>query len=123
MGKRIAGIAYLKADGVQYALKGSFTVSPSKVEREGIAGQDRVHGYKEMPRVPSISGDISMVAELSLEALEAITNATVTAELASGHVYLLQQAWTKSAFEVNTADGQVSVVWEGIDCHELMPAG
>ncbi|MCX5496435.1 phage tail tube protein [Kaistia dalseonensis] len=121
MGKRIAGIAYVKANGTQYPLRGNFTVSPSPTEREGLAGQDRVHGYKEMPRVPSISGDISMVPELSLEELDAITDATVTAELASGHVYVLRGAWTKSAHEINTADGQVAVTWEGLECHELTP--
>jgi hypothetical protein len=121
MGKRIAGIAYVKVNGRQLPLRGNFTVSPSPTEREGIAGQDYVHGYKEMPRVPSISGDVSMTPDISLEDLQAITDATVTAELASGHVYVLRSAWTKSAYEVNTADGQVAIVWEGLDCNELMP--
>jgi hypothetical protein len=122
MGKRIAGIAYVKANGDQYPLRGGFTVSPSPTEREGLAGQDYVHGYKELPRVPSISGDISMTPELSLERLQNMTDVTITAELASGHVYVLRNAWTKSAFEINTADGQVAVVWEGLACHELKPA-
>ena len=30
---------YVKVGGVQYALKGNLTVSPSAVERAGIAGQ------------------------------------------------------------------------------------
>ena len=48
----IAGTAYLKVDGAMYPLKGSLTVSISAVERNGIAGQDYVHGYQELPRVP-----------------------------------------------------------------------
>ena len=80
---RIAGVVYLKVDGNQYALKGNLTVSPDLIERTGVAGQDGVHGYTEQVHVPYISGDISDSAGLSLEDLRAITNSTVTAELAA----------------------------------------
>jgi len=40
MSQRVAGVAYLKVDGQIYPLRGNFTVSPSSVERAGIAGQD-----------------------------------------------------------------------------------
>jgi hypothetical protein len=40
MAPRIAGVAFLKVDGQQYPLRGNFMVSPSAVERAGIAGQD-----------------------------------------------------------------------------------
>ena len=59
MAQRIAGIAFLKVDGNQYPLRGNFTVTPSVIERAGLAGQDYIHGYSEMPRVPSIEGDVS----------------------------------------------------------------
>lgn len=52
MAQRIAGIAFLKVDGNQYPLRGSFTVTPSVIERAGIAGQDYIHGYSELPQSP-----------------------------------------------------------------------
>jgi uncharacterized protein YlzI (FlbEa/FlbD family) len=119
MGQRFAGIAYVKADGNQLPLKGNYTVSPSRVERTGIAGQDYVHGFEESPRVPFIEGDISLLAEVSIEDLEAMTDVTVTAELANGKVYVLRNAWTKSAFELNTKEGTARVRWEGTDCLEI----
>jgi hypothetical protein len=119
MGKRIAGIAYLKVDGRQYPLKGDFTVSPSRFTREGIAGQDRVHGFKELPRVPFIEGAISTTDEVSTETLDGITDATVTAELANGKVYVLTKAWTVSGFEIDTAEGQFPVRFEGETCEEI----
>lgn len=119
MAERIAGVAYLKANGRQYPLRGNFTVSPSRFERGGIAGQDGVHGYSENPRVPYIEGDLSTTGDLSIAELDAITDATVTAELANGKVYVLRSAWTKSAHEVNTHDGSVKVRWEGLSCDEL----
>lgn len=119
MGQPIAGTAYLKVDGNQYPLKGNFTVSPSAVDRSGIAGQDAVHGFQELPRVPYIEGDVSTLAGLSLEEIEQVTDATVTAELRNGSVYVLRNAWTKAAFEVNTHDGQFRVRFEGISCDEI----
>ncbi|UEM11736.1 phage tail tube protein [Bradyrhizobium barranii subsp. barranii] len=119
MGVAIAGTAYLKVDGNQYPLKGSFVVSPSAVERAGIAGQDYVHGYSELPRVPYIEGDISSRPEISLEDMELITDATVTAELINGKVYVLRNAWCKSALELNTYDGQFRARFEGQACDEI----
>lgn len=120
MANRIAGVCYLKVDGTQYALRGGLTVSTDALEREGVAGMDGVHGYIERPRVPFISGDLTDTSGLSLEALQSITDATVTAELANGKTYLLRNAWTAEARELNAADGQVSVRFEGLQGGEIM---
>lgn len=119
MAQRFAGIAYVKVDGSQLPLRGNFTVSPSRLERAGIAGQDGVHGFSELPRVPYIEGDISLTPEISVEDLQDITNATVTAELANGKTYVLSEAWTKAAFELNTHEGMARIRFEGITCNEL----
>jgi hypothetical protein len=116
---RIAGVAFLKVDGAQFPLHGNFTVSPSAVERAGIAGQDYVHGYQELPRIPFIEGDVSLDPALSMEDIEAVTNATVTAELANGRVYVLREAWCKSALELNTREGTVRIRFEGTSCDEI----
>src|SRR6516225_6145218 len=116
MAQRIAGIAWFKSDGNILPLKGNFTVSPSPLERAGIAGQDYVHGYSELPRVPYIEGDVSLDPSLSTTDTELITNATVTAELANGKVYVLRQAVCKAAFNLNAHDGLVRVRFEGISC-------
>src|SRR5262249_491903 len=109
MAQRIAGIAFLTVDGNQLALRGDFTVSPSAVERTMLAGQDGVHGYQELARVPYIEGSISTVPGLSLEDLEAETDVTVVAQLANHIQYTLTGATCKAALEANTRDGQVRV--------------
>lgn len=116
---RIAGVAFLRVDGRQYALRGNLTVSIDGQEREGIAGQDGVHGYIERPRVPFIEGDFSDIAGLSLSEFANQRNVTVQADLANGKRYLLRNAWTSTARELNTADGQVTVRWEGMAGEEL----
>lgn len=119
MSQRIAGTAFLKVDGGIYPLRGNFTVSPSSLERAGISGQDFVHGFSEMPRVPYIEGDVSLVPDLSMDTVEAVVNSTVTAELANGKVYVLREAWCRSALELNTREGQTRIRFEGVSCDEI----
>jgi hypothetical protein len=119
MAQKFAGIAFVFVAGVQLSLRGNFTVSPSPVERTMIAGQDGVHGYQELPRVPYIEGDISTMPDQSLEGLDGMTDVTVVAQLASGWQYTLISATCKAALEANARDGQVRVRWEGIWCEEI----
>jgi len=119
LAQRIAGVAFLKIDGSLYPLRGNFTISPSAVERAGIAGQDYIHGYSELPRLPVISGDVSLVQELSMVDVEATTQSTVTAELANGKTYVLREAWCTSALELNAREGQVRITWQGVSCDEI----
>jgi hypothetical protein len=122
MAQRFAGLAYIFVDGNQYALRGNFTVSPSPVERTMIAGQDGVHGYQELPRVPFIEGDLSTTPLLNLEDLDGMTDVQVVAQLANGKQYMLINAVCKAALEANTRDGQTRVRWEGVWCEEI-PGG
>ena len=56
---------------------------------------------------------------LSMDDVEAVVNATVTAELANGKTYVLREAWCTSALELNTREGQVRVTWQGVSCDEI----
>jgi hypothetical protein len=119
MAQKFAGIAFLQVGGNQLRLRGNFTVSPSPVERTMIAGQDGVHGYQELPRVPYIEGDISTTPDMLLESLDGMTDVNVVAQLANGFTYSLISATCKAALEANTRDGQVRVRWEGVWCEEI----
>jgi hypothetical protein len=119
LAQRFAGIAFVSVNGQQYALRGNLTVSPSPVERTMIAGQDGVHGYQELPRVPYIEGDFSAIPTLSLEDLILQTDVTVIAQCANRFEYVLHNATVKGGFEENTRDGQLRVRWEGLNCEEI----
>jgi hypothetical protein len=109
--------------GNQLRLRGNFTVSPSPVERTMIAGQDGVHGFQELPRVPYIEGDISTTPDMQLETLDGMTDVNVVAQLANGFTYSLISATCKAGLEANSRDGQVRVRWEGIWCEEITGGG
>ena len=116
---RIAGIAYVKYDGKQLPIRGKWQIGFNQIKREGIAGQDGVHGYKEMPQVPSLEGDVSTTEDLAVEDLVAVTKATVTLEAANGRVYVLRDAWTANAYDVDTEEGSIKVRFEGLQIDEL----
>ena len=117
--QRIGGLLAIIVDGKTYEARGNFQISGVTVKRTGVAGQDGVHGYIEEPIVPSIKGDWSIGNQLSLVALEAITNATAQVNLANGMSYILVDAWTVSAFVIDAHDGKVMVELEGMSLQEM----
>lgn len=117
--KRVAGTCYIKVDGVQLALRGQLTIMPSSITREGIAGLDGVHGFKETPRVPSIEVQVTKTADLKLKAVTGWTGKTVTAECADGTVYALNDAFQSGDLSLDAAEGQTSIKFEGASCQEI----
>ena len=119
MGNRVGGVLNITADGLQLDARGNFSVMASRVKRDGVAGVDKVHGFTEAVVVPSIKGDLTTMPGTSLVELEAIVNATVQISLANGRTYVLTQAWTTAAFEINAAEGRFGIEFQGITCEEI----
>lgn len=117
--QRIGGVLNFTIDGNPYSVRGNFEVMPSSVKREGVAGQDGVHGYTETPVVPGIKGDLSTVPGLSLVDLENIIDSTIQCSLANGRTYVLRDGWCNSAFTINSAEGRVGVDFGGMSCDEI----
>lgn len=116
---RVGGIIFVKADGVQYKAKGSWTYNLGKLKNEGIAGVDGVHGYKSMPQVPFIEGTITDSGDMSLEKLLDIKDATITLELANNKVITLSKAWFAGEGDVSTEEGEIAARFEGMDADEV----
>ena len=116
---RLAGIAYLSVDGQTYMLAGDLGYSVSKVARETVTGQDGVHGYSEKPHAGYVSATIRDAGGLSVASFNAMTNVTVTCELANGKTIVGRNMWTTEAQEVKTAEGTFEVKWEGFSVEEV----
>jgi len=116
---RLAGTAFIAVDGTTYMLAGDLSYSVSGVSRETLNGQDRVHGYSEKPKQGMISGTLRDGAGLSVAAFNAMTNVTVTLELANGKTILGRNMWTVEAQEVKTAEGTFEVKFEGFSVEEI----
>lgn len=119
MSNRRGGTIYLKVNGTLYDAKGNFTYSLGGTKKEAIVGADRVHGYKETPQVPYIEGEITDRADLSLSALQALADETVTVELANGKVFVLRNAWYAGEAKGQTEEGNIDVRFEGMSGEEI----
>jgi len=77
-----------------------------------------VHGYKGMPRVPFIEGEITDRGNLDLAAFQALTDATITLELANGKTVILRDAWYSADGDVGTEEANIQVRFEGLSAEE-----
>ena len=114
--QRVAGVAYLKvthATGTQQiAVRGKLKVAPTPTEKEGLAGQDGVHGYKEMPKVPFMELDITNGRDFDPRVLDSATDITATAELANGQVWVGVEGWRAGVSEIDAEEGSIQLKLE-----------
>jgi len=115
MANRIGGILFIKADGVSLRAKGSWTINPGINKKEMVPGADGVHGYTEKPQVSSISGIITDSNDLDVEALYRTVDATITAELANGKMFVCEQAVFSGDGESTTEEGEITAEFQGIN--------
>ena len=116
---RLAGLLYLRVDGVQRNVKGSFTYNLGQPKREAIVGPDGVHGYKEMPQAPYIEGEITDQSDLALADLFNITDGTITLELANGKSVVQRNSWYAGDGNVGTEEANVQIRFEGLSSEEV----
>lgn len=117
--ERIGGIIFIKVNGEQYKAVGSFTYNLGLPKREVMVGASGIDGYKEMPQVPFVEGQIRDESALSVESLRKISNATVTLELANGKVIVIREAVEASDGNGTTEEGLLDVRFEGKSGEEV----
>lgn len=115
----IAGIAYLKINGEQKTLSGSFSVSPTNTVKTGVAGLSGYAGYTEAARVPYMEGSLLDTDGLSVKDLAKIENATITVELVNGKTYVGQEMFVAGEPTHDLSNGEVSVRFEGRNIDEM----
>lgn len=110
--ERVAGIILFKVNGDLHRAKGDFTYNLGIPKREAVVGSDGVHGFKDVPQVALIEGEITDSLGLDLAALAVAQDATVTLELANGKVISLRDSWFAGDGTGNTGEGNIAVRFE-----------
>jgi hypothetical protein len=105
-GQRIGGTCFLNINGMQYPLRASGEYMPAASVRNGVAGQDGVHGYTEKPSVPGFKGDISDLGALSIQLLQQSEIAVATMSLANGKVVVGYDGWVEGDITASTEEGK-----------------
>jgi hypothetical protein len=116
---RRAGVIQFQVNGMVYDCEGSFSYNLGNPKREGLVGQDRVHGYKELPQLPYVEGSIRDSKELSMNDLQNMNESTVTLKLANGKTIMLREAWYAADGKGETEDGKMEVRFEGMGAEEI----
>lgn len=116
---RVGGLIEVLVNGERLSARGNWTFSAGTETREGIAGSDRVHGFKSVPRVPFIEGEITDRANFRMQAAARVEDATVILRLANGKAMVLRNAWAAGEWTGNTEEGNVSVRFEGLSIEEV----
>jgi hypothetical protein len=118
----VAGECFVKVDGRQLSVRGTLTISPNRKTRDAVAGLDGIHGFTEVFHPQTIEIEITNRPAFPLTDLEDIVDATVTAELQSGEVWVLRNAWHQGDMDFNAADGTVTITFAGMDMRRQMSA-
>lgn len=116
---RVGGLIFVKANGQQFKAKGSWTYNLGIPMREEVVGSDSVHGYKENPQAPYISGVITDTSDLNMTALLQITDATVQLELSNGKIVVLNQAFFSGEGNGSTEEGEIEAKFVCITAEEV----
>lgn len=116
---RVAGLLEVQVNGNILQAKGSFDYNLGKNKKTAVVGHDRVHGYKELPQVPYIEGEITDASDLDVESLMEASDVTITLKLANGKVILLESAWYAADGVVGTEEANIEVRYEGLRAEEI----
>lgn len=117
--RRVGGILFFKLDGELFQAKGEFTYDIGVAKRDAVVGQDGVHGFKEMPKMPYVEGSLTDNDELDVEALFNFRDGTCTLELANGKVIVLREAFYAGDGTVTSSEGEITLRIEGIRGEEI----
>ena len=117
---RRGGLIELQINGNVYDLVGAFEINYGAPKRDSLVGPDKVHGYKELPQVPHIKGEIRDAQALDVinEILNA-TDATLTLTLANGKKAMLSEAWYADEGNIGTEEANIPILFEGKRADEV----
>ncbi|HDR9049462.1 phage tail tube protein [Burkholderia vietnamiensis] len=110
MGQKVAGTAYVKADGEQFSVTGGVECPLSDVKRESI-----LPGlYKEEDRVPYVKVDAVFEKSFPIEKIQSADDMVVTVEFKNGRVYVLSGAYVVGEPAATGDDGKASLEFNGV---------
>lgn len=121
--KALGGQLFLKVDGTQYRINGTWSVQPNNTKNTGKPGRSGdIPGYTVETIVPYFEGNATDYGGLSVQALMNITNSTITCELINGKVYTLIGAWYAGDSKIDVTTADIPLRFEGTVCNEALSA-
>lgn len=117
---RVAGLITIQANGIVLNAVGSFTYNLGQPKREYLVGPSGLQGYKELPQIGSIEGEIRDSQEIVITDILNLVDAVITLTIASGKIIMCSNAAYCADGNGETEEGNIEFKVEGL-CEEIAP--
>ncbi len=115
----LGGTLIFKINGVQYSLAGSFSYDIGGYERAERVGPDGVHGTVGKFRAPMIECELQDGPDVKLSDIQAIDGETLTAELANGKTFVMNQSAQVGDCKVDVVEAKIKTKFVGKSAREF----
>lgn len=117
---QVVGQAKIKVDGEIYPTDGSTTMNIGGTSRESVSGDYEAGAFKEMTNPARCEVTLLYKSGLSLSAIRAIDDATITLETDTGKTWIMRNAYCADAIEFSGSDGKAKVVFMSGPAEEMV---
>ena len=118
--ERVAGVLEFSMNGKSHNIAGNFTYHLGTPKREMLVGQDRVHGYSELPMAPFIKGESrdSYSTDVKNDVC-LITDATLVLKVANGKRIMFEEAVYTGSGEIETGESKINFEFGAKSAEEI----
>lgn len=116
--RRLAGLAWMWIDGVEYSVVGQPQWGVSNVTRTTLKSMRGVDGYSEEVKPGFIAATLRDDGTFRVGDFQDMTHVSVTLQLANGKRISGTGLWTADAQEVDSTEATFAVRFEGEDVRE-----
>lgn len=120
MGNQVVGQVKVKVDGEIYETDGSSSLEIGGATREAVTGDYQAGAFKEATSPAKCETSILYKAGVSLSAIRAISNATLTMECDTGAVWIMRNAYVADVISFSSSDGKAKIVFQGPPAEEMV---
>lgn len=117
---RVVGQLKVKVDGALIETDGSTTMEIGGATREAVAGDYQAGSFRESTSPSKTEANVLLKAGVSLGALRAIDNATLTLETDTGTTWIVRNAYVSDVISWASNDGKAKIVFGGPPAEEML---
>ena len=116
---QVTGRAKIRVDGTLLETMPGATLDIGGIRRKTVVGAIKVIGYQEEPAPAVLDCRIAHQKKVSVTALGALNDTTITFETDTGKLYMLRHAFSTDTPKVDSGSGEVTLKFEAPACDEV----
>lgn len=113
------GVVSVRVNGKALSISGEWTYDLGGISRESVMGAERPVGFKVVPTIPFIEGEVFDAEDVPLNTIKGIQDTTVTLLLRNGKTIALRGASQVGELVINAGEGKMTLRLEGVEGQEV----